>query len=1169
MTLRSSFARLALLAALTPLSTTACGFLFVSFDFDREVELAPGEVRGVVVRADRDNVPAPFASVVVEGGPVRRAGADGRFSIKGLAPGAFVLRAADDVDGDGFPERTAIASAILRAGAPVALIPGDDTPVVSSVLLGPVRADGTATVAGRLLVDENGARRTPAEAGLYGRIAFTREFDLPTADAEVFDLVSLANEVVVASDATGKFVAPGIGTGTFQAIAFLFEIDADGAIGALVGASAPVKLRAFAGETLDLFDAPLVIDRAIPPIDRALQIPLVPEPAVDVYAIFGPPGVELPPCESTPPESYAPPFERARRSPIVAGASDLLLTMPPGIFDVAVCTVDGFDGPRGVAFQVTVPSGEAGAPPLLLPPLLLVDGDPCGDPSAPDCDGDGVTGLPAFVEETRALWTACVASCVGAFGELGGLASCTVDDVTYDCDDDGDGQPDVTESPICVGLGRGTDLDGDGQCNGTDPFPHCTANDSSSCDADIADFAPRVPDEYGGSEPLPESLFDAFFGDNGQALLGDPQEGTEEAIASLVDSEGHLFVASRFEPLESAPPRTRVRRLLSDGLTHFEFGDAGLIEIAFAPDGDALSTTPVAIALSEAEGALFVLTRVDDPVNLTVSFGVTKVDATTGQPFSSFGALGSTIVNVGEFLASPSASQDAPAALALDPRGIVWVVGTTTSSFVFEDLFVCPLDAGLGGVSVDLDPQRQVPRCEPYGEGSITTVTAAHLDVESKLLVVGGERPEVTEPSSPRAWRFDLQTSTFTLLNDIYLPQGDGLSAVARAVHSSDDGLDLHIAGDIDGRLTLWHGGGVTGFTVVRTIDTPDTVPMSIARDGADIVIAGSRTVFGDQEFPYAHRFVVGDVDVPLIDFTPESGVEAPPFVVHRGAFTSVSTHGGRFAFAGRALVDDAQRAAAWWLNPLDAPSEPPLDAGVPDQDDGGTVLIPGDAGSDEDIPCTEHAECASLQCPPDQFARCDDDVDSCACALDPCEPRFTPFERPSFLITNPEDVAIIPSDTLCVVGDITIQDFAGPTAGDALSSLKFIQGNLVITQIENDLEVDLSSLEVLRGSIDVQNNWAPSSATGLRVLGLDSLRLVQNAVDVTFVNNGLLPTQDILDVFTGLDNEVADVLTLSGNGCTGVDPSCAQGAIDGVPTSESCQLDPASDTFTCQSGGQ
>ena len=108
-----------------------------------------------------------------------------------------------------------------------------------------------------------------------------------------------------------------------------------------------------------------------------------------------------------------------------------------------------------------------------------------------DCDRDGLPGLPFPSGTDDPVWAACVSACEDALGVDGAHATCTSGGEEVDCDDDGDGQPDVTEPPKCFGPAVGTDFDGDDLCEpAEDPFPYCDGDDCTS-----PEFAPP-PSRY-------------------------------------------------------------------------------------------------------------------------------------------------------------------------------------------------------------------------------------------------------------------------------------------------------------------------------------------------------------------------------------------------------------------------------------------------------------------------------------------------------------------------------------------------------------------------------------------------------------------------------------------------------------------------------------------------
>ena len=147
------------------------------FTLARDQEPKPGEVSGRAIRSDVKNAPAPFARVSAPGTPiVRRTGKDGSFRITGLPKGTFLMRVADDADGDGFPERTGLAAAFVDT-AQAATTPG-----AGFVLLGDVPLEGPMTVQGSVFV-QHGTDHTTVPDDLIARIYLARGqcFDISPA----------------------------------------------------------------------------------------------------------------------------------------------------------------------------------------------------------------------------------------------------------------------------------------------------------------------------------------------------------------------------------------------------------------------------------------------------------------------------------------------------------------------------------------------------------------------------------------------------------------------------------------------------------------------------------------------------------------------------------------------------------------------------------------------------------------------------------------------------------------------------------------------------------------------------------------------------------------------------------------------------------------------------
>jgi hypothetical protein len=468
-------------AALVPIVVAGSCF----YDFTRLDDLPPGSVAGRTVDAG-DSTAISFARIGVEAAPrIVRSRADGSFLIAQLVPGTWLLHLTSDKDGDGAPERSALRAVSIReAGG-----------VLSSVLLGDVPLDGTATLSGRV-VDDAGAGVDGARVVVY-RNAAELEAD---QNVEVTSAVDLGVERETGTASGGLFRVAGVTRGNVRVVA----IAADGA-----RISAPALVVAPAGADVAVPD--LVLEAAG---SRAAQVDVVNPPAdgnlrVDVVLRGDKDDVLV--THSTP----------AAR--IVAG-----FEVPTGIVDVFVTDVaaDGSERRQGVMLgRVVVP----GTTPVEWGQVELVGGDPCG--GVVDRDGDGLAALPDPATSFDA-WVTCASQCAVAFGDDKSTLACDVDGVTFDCDDDGDGQPDVTEPFECVSLCGGTDFDGDAVCSVADPYPDCAENDAASCAPDAG--TPGAPaSRYGGAILV-------VSGDGQQGNVGATLQ--QPLVVSTVDVDGQAVV---------------------------------------------------------------------------------------------------------------------------------------------------------------------------------------------------------------------------------------------------------------------------------------------------------------------------------------------------------------------------------------------------------------------------------------------------------------------------------------------------------------------------------------------------------------------------------------------------------------------------------------------------
>ena len=452
-------------------SPTAC------FVFDRTQDLQPGEIDGRAIFAD-DAVAAKFARVSAEGaGLVRRAGEDGRFRVKGLGEGAFVLRFTSDDDGDGIVERGA-----LRA---VSMAPytKDGLPTLPSLLLGDVPLSGTGALRG-VVVDGD----DPASPPLGGaKVYVVREIaHVPAAVPEVpiTTRLELGAEAATATDAEGRFVLEGLVAGVVKVVAVAGQ-----------RASRPLVVDVDPGPAQEVGDLAV---RAAPSQRKASVLVSFPDAPQPVDLFLDPAGA-------------APDFDSVDgRSEGGAGELDV----PFGAWDVR--GVDE-DKRRGVLLQqLSYPTDDDDAP-LPWGTMLVRDEDPCASTVADelvDLDGDGARMMPNPAFDVGP-WQRCAGACTPRVGAGFSSASCRDGEIVYDCDDDADGQPDTTEPYACVGLCGSTDLDGDGICDAADPLPQCAGDDPAApaCAQDGRDGdVPPLRPEYGGDAGVVADAGDADAG---------------------------------------------------------------------------------------------------------------------------------------------------------------------------------------------------------------------------------------------------------------------------------------------------------------------------------------------------------------------------------------------------------------------------------------------------------------------------------------------------------------------------------------------------------------------------------------------------------------------------------------------------------------------------------
>lgn len=438
------------------------------YELPRTEGLGDGEIRGVAVHTD--GTPAAAARVVVQGTPrAAEAGADGSFAVRGLSAGPWVLLIVEDADGDGVPESAARVSAVLEnaaiprnatdgcAGAP-AVVP-------TSMLLGQVELAPTRSVTGSVQVDEGGGPRALAATE---RALVLQSTVAPFGEDADAGLFQGPVERAAGVDDAGAFTLTGARVDELALTVLVFDAAAGPHAPSFFGTATVAGDVASAGT--------LVADQPVP-ASTGLELALsgaFESVEIGTVSFETPAGADVAPPDGT--------LQRAENGGF---AGSLVVDAPVGLYDLGVFpSADSTDVTEGVLRAALVLPLAAWS--SIAGPMELAREDPCLDADGNrDCDHDGRPTLPS-PEDASALpdWAACAPACVDAWGAAGDGASCEVGGTDIDCDDDGDGQPDVTEPAHCLGPGRGTDLDGDEACEpGEDPFPACAANDPAACPA--------------------------------------------------------------------------------------------------------------------------------------------------------------------------------------------------------------------------------------------------------------------------------------------------------------------------------------------------------------------------------------------------------------------------------------------------------------------------------------------------------------------------------------------------------------------------------------------------------------------------------------------------------------------------------------------------------------
>jgi hypothetical protein len=503
-----------------PLIAAALAF-GCSFSFERGSDLGPGDIAGQAV--SEVGAPLPFARLQIDGtSRVVLADRNGEFVVRGLPAGTWVIRASHDFNGDGLPERAGVRAAQLRES-------GGQT---GFLVIGQVTLDVIAKATG-LVRDQDG---NPVEGA---KVVVVRSTEV---EPELF--LEGGVEQLTSTDAGGAFIFPALAAGDVTFKAFLEQ-----GPGSFLS-SEPVTVSLEPGDDSDLPLATLVIDRDAD-TERQVQIDLLPPPVGDdVKVILTAPG-------ALPDNADLADFNAGLVQ--AGGPSVSFAAVPVGIYDVHLVTSAGA---RGLL------CGQAPATPG---PLLEVWGavelgdDACvvGAAGDRDCDADGQPGLPLDGDGPDLdIWTACAPACATGFGGAGANPTCETAEGVFDCDDDGDGQPDVTEPFLCTTRCAGHDTDGDNVCQYLDPFPQCASNDPAdpACTTDQGPsfVQPPVRPEYGGPPvDVPDAGpgdagVDAGPGDGGVVDLPDLQNNVLPHFAAAPTWGKFLQVDATGAPVDAA-----------------------------------------------------------------------------------------------------------------------------------------------------------------------------------------------------------------------------------------------------------------------------------------------------------------------------------------------------------------------------------------------------------------------------------------------------------------------------------------------------------------------------------------------------------------------------------------------------------------------------------------
>ena len=509
-----------LMVGLVAVWSTGCWY-----SFERETAQTTGAVTGTAVLSSTGQ-PASFAKIEPMGaGFTKTADVTGAFRVEGLSPGGWVFSIQHDHDGDGWPEQAAVTNAFLTLQEEADGLIGAGGVTRGSWLLGQVVLEGTGMLLGTVTLNGQPA------AG--ARVVIFRESAIPlglTDDLSGYSSVELMESMAESfhsTDSQGRYFIPGVIPGKIMLAAMVQPAGE----GTSYTVSRPVEITVDPAQTLEATEVPVInIDgQEGERRDVRVSLPEWEELGDTVQVAWSAPGTTR---------------ERALGNGTVEVSSSVTFSCPVGVWDVHVSSGD-YVGVYLNRVVVRPRDGDDRGGILNWGPAMMHEELPCGHQDE-DCDNDGIKRLPVSGSEPDwQIWRACGDICRHAFGTAKAGAVCLFEGTTYDCDDDGDGQPDVTEPFDCIGPGQGNDWDGDGLCSVADPYPMC-ADPAGACEACgdhaftiegcrdyMAEHAqPKLLSEYRADTQIPDAgAPDAGGPDAGGPDAGGPDAGAPDAGA--------------------------------------------------------------------------------------------------------------------------------------------------------------------------------------------------------------------------------------------------------------------------------------------------------------------------------------------------------------------------------------------------------------------------------------------------------------------------------------------------------------------------------------------------------------------------------------------------------------------------------------------------------------